>query len=37
VTDDALEKLERIAALKNSGAITDDEYQLLKSSIFKAS
>lgn len=30
-----LEKLERIAALKNSGAITDDEYQLLKSSIFK--
>lgn len=30
-----LEKLERIAALKNSGAITDDEYTLLKNSIFK--
>lgn len=36
VSTEALEKLERIAALKNSGAITDDEYQLLKSSIFKA-
>ena len=35
LSSDALEKLERIAALKNSGAITDDEYQLLKSSIFK--
>ncbi|OCG79371.1 helix-turn-helix transcriptional regulator [Gilliamella sp. Occ4-3] len=35
LSSEALEKLERIAALKNSGAITDDEYQLLKSSIFK--
>lgn len=35
VSTEALEKLERIAALKSSGAITDDEYQLLKSSIFK--
>lgn len=35
VSIEALEKLERIAALKSSGAITDDEYQLLKSSIFK--
>ncbi|OCG60784.1 helix-turn-helix domain-containing protein [Gilliamella sp. Nev3-1] len=34
LSSEALEKLERIAALKNSGAITDDEYQLLKSSIF---
>ena len=29
-----LEKLERISALKNSGAINDDEYTLLKNSIF---
>ena len=36
LSSEALEKIERIAALKNSGAITDDEYQLLKSSIFKA-
>lgn len=36
VSTEALEKLERIAALKSSGAITDDEYQLLKSGIFKA-
>jgi hypothetical protein len=35
LSSDALEKLERIAALKNNGAITDDEYQLLKGSIFK--
>lgn len=35
LSSEALEKLERIAALKNSGAITDDEYQLLKGSIFK--
>lgn len=34
LSSEALEKLERIAALKNSGAITDDEYQLLKGSIF---
>jgi hypothetical protein len=34
LSSEALEKLERIAALKNSGAITDDEYQLLKASIF---
>lgn len=34
LSSEALEKLERIAALKNNGAITDDEYQLLKSSIF---
>lgn len=34
VSTEVLEKLERIAALKSSGAITDDEYQLLKSSIF---
>ena len=33
VSIDALEKLERIAALKNSGAITDNEYVLLKDSI----
>ena len=37
LSSEALEKLERIAALKNSGAITDDEYQLLKASIFKRS
>ncbi|MCO6555862.1 MAG: helix-turn-helix domain containing protein [Gilliamella sp.] len=37
LSSEALEKLERIAALKSSGAITDDEYQLLKSSIFKRS
>ena len=35
LSSEALEKLERIAALKSSGAITDDEYQLLKGSIFK--
>ena len=29
-----LEKLERIAALRKDGAITDDEYSLLKNSIF---
>ena len=34
LSSEALEKLERIAALKNNSAITDDEYQLLKSSIF---
>ena len=33
VSIEALEKLERIAALKSSGAITDDEYVLLKNSI----
>ena len=33
-SNDDLEKLERIATLKNSGAITDDEYNLLKNSIF---
>ena len=37
LSSEALEKLERIAALKSSGAITDDEYQLLKGSIFKRS
>lgn len=36
VSTEVLEKLERIAALKSSGAITNDEYQLLKSSIFNA-
>lgn len=35
VSIEALEKLERIAALKSSGAITDDEYQLLKGAILK--
>ncbi|OCG20552.1 MULTISPECIES: helix-turn-helix transcriptional regulator [unclassified Gilliamella] len=35
ITSETLEKLERIAALKNSSAITDDEYQLLKASILK--
>lgn len=34
VSTDALEKLERIAALKKDGAITEDEYNLLKGSIF---
>lgn len=34
LSSEALEKLERIAALKNSGAITEDEYKLLKNSIF---
>ena len=34
-SDEDLEKLERIAALRKDGAITDDEYILLKSSIFK--
>lgn len=33
-SNDDLEKLERIATLKNSGAITDDEYKLLKNSVF---
>lgn len=33
-SNDDLEKLERIATLKNSGAITDDEYNLLKNSVF---
>lgn len=35
VSSEDLEKLERIAALRKDGAITDDEYILLKSSIFK--
>lgn len=34
ISSEALEKLERIAALKKDGAITDDEYSLLKNSIF---
>lgn len=34
LSSEALEKLERIAALKKDGAITDDEYSLLKNSIF---
>lgn len=34
VSTEVLEKLERIAALKSSGAITEDEYNLLKGSIF---
>ncbi|OCG08776.1 hypothetical protein A9G13_01565 [Gilliamella sp. wkB178] len=34
VSTESLEKLERIAALKKDGAITDDEYNLLKGSIF---
>lgn len=33
-SDEDLEKLERIAALKNNSAITEDEYNLLKNSIF---
>lgn len=37
LSSEDLEKLERIAALKKDGAITDDEYQLLKDSIFKRS
>ena len=37
LSSEALEKLERIAALKNSGAITEDEYNLLKNSIFNKS
>lgn len=37
LSSEALEKLERIAALKNSGAITEDEYNLLKNSIFSKS
>lgn len=36
-SNDDLEKLERIATLKNSGAITEDEYSLLKNSIFSKS
>ena len=36
LSSESLEKLERIAALKKDGAITDDEYNLLKGSIFKA-
>ena len=36
-SSDDLEKLERIATLKNSGSITDDEYNLLKNSIFSKS
>lgn len=35
LSSEDLEKLERLAALKKDGAITDDEYQLLKGSIFK--
>ena len=34
VSSEDLEKLERIAALRKDGAITDDEYNLLKNSIF---
>lgn len=34
LSSEDLEKLERIAALKKDGAITDDEYNLLKNSIF---
>lgn len=34
VSTESLEKLERIAALKKDGAITEDEYNLLKGSIF---
>ena len=37
ISSEALEKLERIAALKKDGAITDDEYSLLKNSIFSKS
>lgn len=33
-SEEDLEKLERIAALKKDGAITDDEYNLLKNSVF---
>ena len=35
LSSEALEKLERIAALKSSGAITDDEYQLLKGNLVR--
>ena len=35
VSSEDLEKLERMAALKKDGAITNDEYNLLKDSIFK--
>ena len=34
-SNDDLEKLERISKLKKEEAITDDEYMLLKNSIFK--
>lgn len=34
-TSNDLEKIERLATLKKEGAITDDEYNLLKNSIFK--
>ena len=37
LSSEALEKLERIAALKKDNLITESEYQLLKGSIFKAS
>lgn len=37
ISSEALEKLERLAALKKDGAITDDEYSLLKNSIFSKS
>ena len=35
LSNDDLEKLERILKLKKEEAITDDEYMLLKNSIFK--
>lgn len=35
LSSEDLEKLERLATLKKEGAITDDEYNLLKNSIFK--
>ena len=35
LSSEALEKLERIAALKKDNLITESEYQLLKGSIFK--
>ena len=35
VSSEDLEKLERLASLKKDNAITDDEYNLLKDSIFK--
>lgn len=35
LSSEDLEKLERIATLKKDGAITDDEYILLKNSNFK--
>lgn len=34
LSSEDLEKLERIAALKKDGAITEDEYNLLKRSVF---